>query len=305
MRKLYICLAVLAAVSFSMRASAQVLPFVAADHSVASMAKGGASYTDIFNTSYSAFQSPAAMSFSKEAMDLSVGYLLWQPGQVKTNVVNAAGMFKLTDKFGLAAGFSYGISPASDMTDASGKVSGSFKPNQMELGAGLSWKFHENVSIGANVGYANSRLAESVSYSAVVADVQMMAVFGGFKASLGIFDLGTGVTAASGKKFSLPTSAVLAAGYDAALAEKHRLSADAAAHYYFTGYFAAALGASYTYDDLLSFRAGYRYGGSSVIPSFVSVGAGVKLSGVKIDLAYLLSSTAMANTMCLSLGYSF
>ena len=305
MKKLYILIAIIAAFSFCLRASAQVLPFVAVEHSPVAMARGGASYTDITNTSYSAFESPAAMSFSHEKMDLSVGYTLWQPQQVKTNIMNAAGMFKLNDKFGLAAGFSFGMLPSYDITSSTGKVTGTFKPSQMELSVGFAWRFHENVSLGANVGYATNKLAESVSYSAVVADVQLMAVFGGLKASLGVSDLGSGVTASSGEKFSLPTSANLAAGYDVAFADKHSVGVDAVAQYYFIGDFAAAVGASYTYNDFVSFRAGYRYGADSVIPSFASVGAGVKLAGIKIDMAYLISSTAMANTLCLSLGYSF
>ena len=52
-------------------------------------------------------------------------------------------------------------------------------------------------------------------------------------------------------------------------------------------------------------RAGYRYGGKSVIPSYASVGAGVRFAGVKVDLAYVVSSSPMANTLGVSLGYSF
>ena len=77
------------------------------------------------------------------------------------------------------------------------------------------------------------------------------------------------------------------------------------AGYYFTGGFAAAVGASYAFDDMVFVRAGYRYGGKSVIPSYASVGAGVRFAGVKVDLAYVVSSSPMANTLGVSLGYSF
>jgi hypothetical protein len=58
---------------------------------------------------------------------------------------------------------------------------------------------------------------------------------------------------------------------------------------------------------MVSFRAGYRYGGDSPIPSFASVGAGVKFSGVKLDLAYLIAGgdSPMKNTLAIGLGYSF
>ena len=77
------------------------------------------------------------------------------------------------------------------------------------------------------------------------------------------------------------------------------------ADYFFSGWFAAAFGASYTFNDLVSFRAGYRYGGKSPIPSYASVGAGVKFAGVKLDLSYLLGSEVMNNTLAVGLGYSF
>ena len=60
-------------------------------------------------------------------------------------------------------------------------------------------------------------------------------------------------------------------------------------------------------DYTVSVRAGYRYGGDSVIPSFASVGAGVKLFGVHLDAAYLIASgdSPLKNTFCIGIGYSF
>jgi hypothetical protein len=40
-------------------------------------------------------------------------------------------------------------------------------------------------------------------------------------------------------------------------------------------------------------------------PTFASVGAGVKFMGIKLDLAYLIGSGAMKNTLALGLGYTF
>jgi hypothetical protein len=58
---------------------------------------------------------------------------------------------------------------------------------------------------------------------------------------------------------------------------------------------------------MVSVRAGYRYGGKSVIPSYASVGAGFKLFGVSLDLAYLIASgdSPLQNTLTFGLGYSF
>ena len=77
------------------------------------------------------------------------------------------------------------------------------------------------------------------------------------------------------------------------------------ADYYFSGGFAAALGAAYTFNDLVSVKAGYRYGGNSPVGSFASVGVGAKFMGIKLDVAYLIGSDAFKNTLALTLGYAF
>ena len=75
---------------------------------------------------------------------------------------------------------------------------------------------------------------------------------------------------------------------------------------YFEGAVAAALGAGYTFNDMFSFNAGYRYGGKSVIPSYASLGVGGRFMGVSLDFAYVLPmTTSMSNTLSLAVGYSF
>ena len=77
------------------------------------------------------------------------------------------------------------------------------------------------------------------------------------------------------------------------------------AEYAFYGAFSAAFGAEYGFNDMIFARAGYRYGGNSVLPSFASVGAGVKVAGIKMNVAYLLANDLIGNTLSISLGYSF
>ena len=95
--------------------------------------------------------------------------------------------------------------------------------------------------------------------------------------------------------------------YGIGIGKKHAAEVLVDADYYFSGAFSASAGAAYTYNDLVSVRAGYRYGGKSVIPSFASVGAGVKLWGVHIDVAYIIAAgtSPLRNTFAVGLGYSF
>lgn len=302
MRKLFIYI-FLTLVPLSL--GAQALPFTSADYNPVTLAKGGASLTETSSVAYATTANPAAIAFFEGKLDASAGYTSWQPGSVKTSVINAGGAFKFGDKFGMAVGFSYGSYPEYTTTDLTGYENGTFKPTNMQLGLGLAYKIIPCLSIGANVGYAAETLAEGSSYGAIYADVYAMVKFGGLKATVGVSELGGKITSAAGTAFSIPSAANLGVGYTLQAGEKHNVDFNADAQYYFTDGVAAAVGASYAYDDMVFVRAGYRYGGKTVIPSFASAGVGVKFFGVKLDLAYVLGSSAMANTLALSLGYSF
>ena len=282
---------------FPALAGAQALPFTAAETDAASLGTAGANLTQTGSIANASFSNAAAIPFSDAKMDVAAGYTMWQPTAVGSNMINVGAAFNMKQKFGIAVGFLYGMNPAYDITDDGGAVKGQFKPSDIHANIGLAYRFLPFLSLGANVGYATSTLAEGQSYGALAADVFAMAKFGGLKVT-------AGVTSASGVKFCIPGSAAVGAGYETAFG-KHAVEALLDADYYFSGWFAAAAGAAYTYGDLVTVRAGYRYGGESPIPSYASVGAGVKFIGLKLDLAYLIGSGAAKNTLALSLGYTF
>lgn len=285
-------------------ASAQSLPFVAAETDAASLGKAGANLVETGSIANASFSNAAAIPFSDAKMDVAAGYTMWQPTSVNSTMLNVGAAFNMKNKFGLAVGFLYGMNPAYDVYDQSGSAKGQFKPSDMHVNVGLAWRFLPFLSLGANVGYANSTLADNHSYGAVAADVFAMAKFAGVKVTAGVSNLGTKVKSASGAEFSLPASVAVGAGYDLNL-QKHHIEIMADADYYLNGAFAAAAGAEYTFNSLASVRAGYRYGGNSPLPSYASVGAGVQFIGLKLDLAYLIASGPAKNTLALSLGYTF
>lgn len=286
-------------------ATAQSLPFVAVETDAASLGKAGVNLTETSSAANASFSNAAVIPFSETKMDAAVGYTMWQPSYVGSNILNAGVTFNMKQKFGLAVGFMYGMNPSYDVMDSGGTVKGQFSPSDMHLNLGLGWRFLPFMSVGANIGYASSTVAEGKSYGALAADVFAMAKFDGLKVTAGVANIGTSVKSASGASFSLPSSLAVGAGYDMSFADKHALEVALDADYYFNGWFAAAAGAGYTFNNLLTVRAGYRYGGESPLPSFASVGAGVKIAGVKIDAAYLIASGPMKNTLAFSLGYSF
>ena len=290
---------------FPVLAGAQALPFTAAETDAVSLGTAGANLTQTGSIANASFSNAAAIPFSDAKMDVAAGYTMWQPSAVGSNILNVGAAYNMNQRFGVTVGFLYGMNPEYDLTDASGVVKGQFKPSDIHVNIGLAYRLLPCLSLGANVGYATSALAEKQSYGAFAADVFAMAKFGGVKVTAGVANVGTSVTSSRGVKYGLPASVAVGAGYEATFADKHAVEALLDADYYFSGSFAAAAGASYTYGDLVTVRAGYRYGGKSPIPSYASVGAGVKYFGIKFDLAYLIASGAAKNTLALSLGYSF
>lgn len=283
----------------------QTLPFTAVNYDAGSVARAGASCLSTSSAAYGAFANPAAVPFYDGKGDFAAGYAMWAPKGVNTNVISAAGAYNVADRFGVTAGFSYGMNPAYDIYDASGASKGLFKPSEMQFMAGVAYRFIPAMSVGVNVGYASASLSEAVSYGAVTTDVFLMGEFNGFKVAAGVSDLGGSVVSASGAKFGLPASAAVALGYGSDIGEAHGIDLEVDAEYAFSGAFGAAFGAEYNFRKLVFVRAGYRYGGETVIPSFASAGVGVHIAGIRIDAAYLFANEVLGNTLAISLGYSF
>ena len=288
-------------------ASAQVLPFVSADYSAASIAKAGTDATETSSVALSALGNVAAVPFSGKSADFAVGYTLWQPSYLVSNVITAGGAYNLDGKFGFSLGMTYGSWPEYDIFNETGVGKGTFSPSDIQVRAGASWRFLPFLSAGVNLGYASSSLAEDVAYGAFVSDVFLMSKLADCKVSLGVANLGSAVVSASGDRFSLPSSMVLGVGYDKLLADTHNVEFAVDMDYYFDGALAVSACAEYSYKDIFSVCTGYRYGGSSLLPSYLSVGAGAGFYGVRLDVAYVIpvSDSPLSNTLSLQLGYSF
>ena len=294
--------AFLAVIPFA--ASAQVLPFTAIDYSPVTLAKGGTSVVETTSVANAAFGNPAAVAFFDGKADVNASYATWSPSQVKTTVINAAGAYKVNDKIGVSAAYSGGTYPEYEIFDLAGMSDGTFTPKHMYAGVGVSYLMKPELAFGVNVGFASNTLSKDVSYSAVSADLFAMYCVGPIRVAVGVSELGPKVASESGE-FSLPTAARLGFGYDLMVQEDYTVDLSVDASYYLAGAFSAAVGTSYNFKDMFSLRAGYRYGGESVIPSYASVGLGAGMSGVMLNVAYLFASETLSNTLCVGCSYSF
>lgn len=299
-----LALACIMAVPFTAAAqNMEAMPFVRIPQDSKAMAMGGAGTAA--SSAYASYSNSAAIPYSDDTFDATVGYLGWQPSGSPSNMINVAGVYNINGKFGVTVGFMYGMNDSYEVTDDTGYVTGSFSPSEIQANIGFGWRFLPWLSIGANVKYLGNTLAEKTSYGAVASDIFLMSGISDFKVALGVSSLGSKVKSASGATFSLPASVTLGAGYDRVFAEKHGLEVLVDMDCYFSGAFSSSAGAAYTFNDMVSVRGGYHYGGKSVVPSFASVGLGLKFFGVHLDAAYLIASGPLRNTFSIGLGYSF
>lgn len=301
------CFAMLFPAVISAAPGGEAMPFTRVVRDPVAAAIGGTGVVSTSASAFASFRNAAAIPYAENTLDVAAGYMNWQPSASPVQDINAGASWNIAGKFGIALGLSYGLCEKYDIMDASGTAVGSFSPSQVQANLGMAWRFLPFLSLGANVKYLGNSLAEGKSYGAVASDIFFMTKVAGLRAAVGVSSLGSKVKSASGAGFSLPASTTLGLGYGIGIGKKHAAEVLVDADYYFSGAFSASAGAAYTYNDLVSVRAGYRYGGKSVIPSFVSVGAGVKFWGVHIDVAYIIAAgtSPLRNTFAVGLGYSF
>lgn len=242
-------------------------------------------------------------------MNASAGYMLYSPSYVPASYMTAQAEYVIKDKIGFSLGALYGKCAEYEMFNPGGLSSGYFTPAQMKFNAGVEYKVLNFLSAGIKLKYLGESLAPEAKYGAFAGDVYVTADVplsstSSLVGRAGVANAGTKVKSASGQGYSLPSSALVAAGYKSDFG-RSRLSIMAQADYYFCNTLAISAGASYTFNDLVSLRAGYHVGDKVVMSSFASAGLGLCLFGARLDFAYLFGSDVMKNTLSVSVGYAF
>lgn len=298
--------------------SAAALQSVVVPHNPSADAFGGAGMLSTSSTALSALSNAAAIPFSSGLGDVAFSYQLWQPSG--NNFLNFGGAINIGGRIGIGVAASIGLGKPFDFVSDLGKVTGTFTPKNYQVGLGVSYRFVEWMSIGADFKVAGESLLPkgTESYKAPVAfasDVFVMGQYCGVKAAVGISNIGTKVKSSSGAKFAIPSSLAFSVGYDNLFAEKHRVEAYFKGDYFLLGkgvdkgdLFCCGVGAGYTWNDMVSLKGGYHYGKeTSLIPSYATVGLGLKFFGVHIDATYFAAAkgSPMANSLSVCLGYSF
>jgi len=287
-------------------AQSDAMSFVRIVRDPVSAGMGFAGTASTSGTAYAAFRNASVIPLSETRTDIGLGWQSWAPQTAAGNNFNFGSAFRLGSRCGLAIGAAYQYGKAYTRTDASGKSSGTFTPNDILVGGGFGVRITGGLALGVNVRYASQKLDKDAAYSAISGDAFISYRIKSLNISAGVSSLGTSVKGADGNSYSLPASAALGLDWSADFADAHGVKLDADADYYFSGGVSAALGAQYSFRDMLFVRAGYHYGcDKAPLPSFASVGLGVKFAGVQLNAAYLLASEALSGTIAIGLGYSF
>lgn len=287
MKKLYI---MLAAGMVSLAAAAQgpvsdALPFIQVDYNPASIAMGSTYVPSV-----------AVVPLSGVSLVGGVGYQNYMPAISGTQYISAGA----AGTYGKVAG-SISFSRGTGEEIASEK----FTPSEILVSVGAGYALTDILALGVNLKYAKEQLLSNYSNSAIAADAFVAGRIEDFDFAAGVSSIGQKVASQSTGDFSLPTSLTAGCGYGLSVADEHAIRARVKGDYYLSGAFAAGVGAEYCFDGMVSARAGYHYGGNSIIPSFASAGLGVHIHEFTFDAAYLFASDVLGGSFSVSAGVRF
>lgn len=302
-----------AAAVLPQKAGAQAAQFLDynPDARTAGMAGAGAS---LQASAFSMWNNTAAAALSGQTMDVAASYGLWQPSSAGNNAISAAGYGRVAEFMTLSAGIKYFSYKPYDITDSGSLITGSYTPKEMSAGVGLAFRILPILSVGANVNYVFSDIGGVKKAHAVSADFGAMLDLKFMRIGATVSNIGSKINYGGTSSYSLPANVRLGLGTTQYLgtAKKSALTASLQGGMLLsdTSFFAEA-GLEYGWNGLVRVSAGYHYGSSTVpgiIPSYASVGAGVKIIGIYLDAAYLIGTSPdspLTNSFSISVGYTF
>lgn len=283
------------------------LPFMRIVRDPASAAMGFAGTASSSTIAYSSFRNPSVIPFYGKTADAAFSYQSWAPDGVKSGNYNlGTGVKLLNGRFGLALGGAYQKGQEYKIVNESGISAGAFTPKEMLINFGVGVLVTETLSAGANVRYASEKTTSDDKLSTVCTDFLITWHRKAFNVSAGISSLGSSVKDSEDNDFGIPSSATVAGDFDKVFGDAHGVKVGADADYFFSGNFTFAMGAQYSWKDMLFLRAGFHYGNDdAVLPTFATAGAGIKFKGIRLEAGWLTGSKALKNTLTFGLGVSF
>jgi len=289
----------IAAAAATLSLQAQGVAFLNINPDPATAALGGTGVARMADA-YALENNFAATALGGPRMDFAAGYGRWQPKVASVNLISAAGYFRATEKLAIGLQFKDFAYPEYAIVTADGRTNGVFSPVEMAVGLGAAYQIVDGLSAGLSLRFVNSTLAEDAKASAFGADLSLKYEKDAFQAGLSVNNIGTPISYGDGK-YGQP--GIVRAGGAYSISD---LTVSAEVDYLFSGALMAGLGLEYGIADIVALRGGFHYGDAAkAIPTYASLGLGLKYAGVHLDCAFLTASKTLGNSLMLSLGYAF
>lgn len=273
------------------------LNFTRIDRSPRTSALAGAGAASNSNGAYGAFKNAATLPSLRGLGEVFAGLQLWEMSNEVDKTTNMM----------VGTGFRFG-----KFAVALGGVFqkcvplGTYTPSDYLVSLGVAFRPIDQLSIGVNARYAGQNFSKEAKVSGFSADVTLFSqITDNISVMGGVACLGPKVKGSSAS-YSLPAHVNLAFAWRQPLGEMHRIELMLDGEYDFSKAIAGAIGAEYTFDDILFLRVGYRVAGeNAVIPSHLALGLGLQFQGFRADISYLTASPILGNTLNIGIAFRF
>lgn len=282
-------------------AQSRSLPLLERNPDARSIAMGNVSLMST-NRNY-LYVNPTSIFYNAETYSASVNGTLFPKNDddVSGRLLygNASAAWRFADKHAAFIGYRYlGGEKITSLSDQFGTPGKEIKPIDWSFDIGYSFKVNDKLSAFATGSFIQSKItstASTVSFG-IGANYRSYLNLGSMESQLNIaarvLDIGPPIEYNSNNEYDLPTSAQASADITLPLSDINRLNIAIGSRYFFlpsdATLFTIGAGGEYTYNNLISARAGYNYGENDF--SQITLGLGFNIKFVSIDAAYSIAN---------------
>jgi len=223
--------------------------------------------------------------------------------------------YKFANRHAAFAGFRYAGGLKLKGYDMLGEPTKDYQPYNWTIDLGYAYMIGNGFSAYAVGNVIFSHLSKNAVGGAftIGASYQKSTTTAGNKSANLMLDakvgaIGPQLDYGNGNKTTMPTYVAVGGALTLDVADKHQVGGAWSTRYFFrpSEYKVLMLGAGleYTYNKMVSLRAGYEYGDRN--PSPPPMGAGFKYGGLRLNGAYMLKTANAGSSYCtIGLGYDF
>ena len=223
--------------------------------------------------------------------------------------------YKFANRHAAFAGFRYAGGLKLNGYDMLGEPTKDYQPYNWTIDLGYAYMIGNGFSAYAVGNVIFSHLSKNAVGGAftIGASYQKSTTTAGNKSANLMLDakvgaIGPQLDYGNGNKTTMPTYVAAGGSLTVDVADKHQVGGAWSTRYFFrpSEYKTLMLGAGleYTYNKMVSLRAGYEYGDRNL--SHFTMGAGFKYGGLHLNGAYMLKTANAGSSYCtIGLGYDF